>query len=147
MPAEDWDRVVGVNLSGVFHCIQAFLGIMRRSGGAVVVNIVSTAARLVSPGAGTHYCAAKRGLVSLTESVNIEEGRNGIRACAICPGEVATALVSQRPEPPGPARLAQMLQPEDVAEAVHYAVTQPTRVTVSELVIFPSAQISGVNVI
>jgi NAD(P)-dependent dehydrogenase (short-subunit alcohol dehydrogenase family) len=147
LSAEQWERVVATNLTGAFHCVQAFLPLMARSGGGVVVNIASTAARLVSPGAGTHYCAAKRGLLSLSESINIEQARNGIRACAICPGEVATPLVQQRPEPPGPERLSAMLRPEDVAEAVLYAVTRPPRVTVSEMAIYPTAQISGRHVV
>ena len=140
---EQWDSVVAVNLNGAFHCTQAFLPAMREAGAGLVVNIVSAAARLTSAGAGAHYCAAKRALLSLTESTNIEEGANGIRACAICPGEVATPLVDQRPEPPGPERLSAMLRPEDVADAVHYVVTRPSRVTVSELMIFPTSQISG----
>ncbi|MCK4283916.1 MAG: SDR family oxidoreductase [Candidatus Brocadiae bacterium] len=140
---EQWERVVAVNLNGAFHCVRAFLPIMKESGGGIVVNIVSAAAWLVSAGAGTHYCAAKRALLSLTESINIEQGRHGIRACAICPGEVVTPLVNHRPEPPSAERLAAMLRPEDVAEAVHYVVTRPSRVTVSELTIFPSSQISG----
>ncbi len=144
---EQWARIIAVNLTGVFLCIQAFLDLMRRGGGGVVVNIVSTVARLVSPGAGSHYCAAKRALLSLTESVNIEQGRHGIRACAISPGEVDTPLVDRRPEPPSPERRAAMLRPGDVAEAIHYVVTRPARVTIGEIVIWPSAQVSGIFIV
>ncbi len=143
MSPEQWESVIAVDLNGVFHCTQAFLKQMRRRGGGIVVTIVSTAARLVSPGTGTHYSAAKRALLSLTESINIEEGRHGIRGCAIIPGEVDTPLVDFRPVPPSPERRATMLRPEDVAEAVYYVVTRPARVTVSDLVIWPSAQVSG----
>lgn len=147
MSAEQWEKVMAVNLNGVFHCTQAFLPIMVEGGGGIIVTIVSTASRLVSPGAGAHYCAAKRALLSLTESINIERGRNGIRACAISPGEVDTPLVDQRPEVPSAERRAAMLKAGDVAEAVHYVVTRPARVTVSDLVIWPSAQASGQSVV
>ncbi len=147
MSAEQWERVISVNLSGVFHCTQAFIELMRRGGGGSVVTIASTAAHLVSPGAGAHYCAAKRALLSLTESINIEEGKHGIRACTISPGEVDTPLVDKRPEPPSAERRATMLRAGDVAEAVYYVVTRPARVVVSDLVVWSAAQISGVYVV
>jgi NAD(P)-dependent dehydrogenase (short-subunit alcohol dehydrogenase family) len=146
LSAQQWERVIAVNLSGVFHCLQALRPLMQRTG-AIVVNIASTAGRIASPGGGTHYCAAKRGLLSLTESINQEQGRNGIRACAISPGEVDTPLVDRRPQPPSPERRAAMLRPQDVADAVYYVVTRPPHVTVTELVIYPSAQISGLYVV
>lgn len=144
MSADQWERVVAVNLTGAFHCVQAFLPGMREAGGGVIVTIVSTAAVLTSVGAGAHYCASKRALLSLTESINLEEGRHGLRACAICPGEVDTQLIDRRPQPPTAERRAGMLKPADVAEAVMYIVTRPARVTVSELIIWPRNQISGV---
>lgn len=144
--AQQWEEVVAVNLNGAFHCLQALLPLMRNSGGAVVVNIVSTAARFTSPGAGVAYCASKRGLLSLTESINIEQGRYGIRACALLPGEVDTPLIDARPTPVSPERRAAMLRPEDIAEAVHYLLTRPSRVTVTELLILPTSQAAGVHV-
>ena len=147
MSPEQWEQVIAVNLSGVFHCTQALLPLMRRGGGGTIVNIVSTAARAASPGAGAHYGAAKRGLMSLTESINVEQGHYGIRACAISPGEVDTPLIEKRPELPSAERRAAMLRPEDVAEAVHYVVTRPARVTVSEMVIWPAMQAAGMYVV
>jgi len=147
MTPEDWDRVIAVDLTGVFHCTQSFLGQMRQRGGGTVVTIVSTAALLTSPGAGTHYCAAKRALLSFTESINMEQGRFGIRGCSISPGEVDTPLIDRRPQPTTPKRRATMLKPGDIAEAVYYAVTRPSRVTVSDIVIWPSAQISGQTIV
>jgi NAD(P)-dependent dehydrogenase (short-subunit alcohol dehydrogenase family) len=143
---EQWDRVIAVNLTGVFHCTQALLRLMRKTGGTVV-NIASTAGRVASPGGGTHYCASKRAVLSLTESINLEQGRHGIRACAISPGEVDTPLIDRRPQPVSAERRAAMLRPEDVADAVYYVVTRPPRVTVTELVIYPSAQVSGLYVV
>jgi NAD(P)-dependent dehydrogenase (short-subunit alcohol dehydrogenase family) len=143
MAAEEWERVLAVNLNGVFHCIQAVLPLLRARGGGVIVTVSSTAAVLTSSGAGTHYCAAKRALLSLNESINLEQGRHGIRACVICPGEADTPLVDMRPEPPSAARRAAMLQPGDIAEVVHFVATRPPRVTISDIILWPSAQLSG----
>jgi NAD(P)-dependent dehydrogenase (short-subunit alcohol dehydrogenase family) len=144
MSAEQWERVVAVNLNGVFHCTQSFLPLLREGGGGIVVTISSGVARSASVGAGTHYCASKRALLSFTESINQEQGRHGIRACAICPGEVDTTFIDTRPEPPDAERRAMMLKAGDVAEAILWAVTRPARVTVDEIYIYPTAQISGV---
>lgn len=143
MSPEQWERVIGVDLTGVFHCTQAFLPMMRERGSGVVVTIASAAALGATAGAGAHYCAAKRALLSLTESINAEESRHGIRGCVICPGEVDTPLVDMRPSPPSTERRAAALKPGDVAEVVYFAVTRPARVTVSEIVVYPSAQLSG----
>ncbi len=145
MSPAQWERVIAVDLNGVFHCTQAALPGMRAQKKGNIVTLVSTAGLLASPGAGAHYCAAKRALLSLTESINIEEGRNGICACAICPGEVDTQLIDRRPQAPSPERRAAMLRTEDVAEAVLFVVTRPARVTISDLVIWPSSQISGIH--
>jgi len=140
---QQWERVIGVNLTGAFHCAQAFLDVMREQGAGTIVTIVSTSALMATAGAGVAYCAAKRALLSLMESVNAEQAKHGIRACAVSPGEVDTPLVDQRPQPPSTARRAAALRPGDVAEAVFFAVARPPRVTVSEIVMYPSAQLAG----
>jgi NADP-dependent 3-hydroxy acid dehydrogenase YdfG len=147
MSAEQWEQVIAVNLNGVFHCTQAVLPLMRESGGGIIVTISSGAARSASAGAGTHYCASKRALLSFNESIIQEEGRHGIRACVISPGEVDTPFVDTRPEPPSAERRDAMLRAGDVAEAIHWVATRPARVTVSEIYIWPSAQASGVYTI
>jgi NAD(P)-dependent dehydrogenase (short-subunit alcohol dehydrogenase family) len=146
MTAEQWQQVIAVDLTGVFHCVQAFLPLLR-VGGGTVVTIVSTTAILVSPGGGTHYCAAKRALLSLNASINMEQGRHGVRACAVLPGEVDTPLIEKRPVAPSAARRATMLRPADVAEAVYFAATRPAHVTVSDIVIWPTAQVAGIHTV
>lgn len=143
MSADQWEKVISVNLNGVFHCVQAFLPLLRDHGGSII-TIVSTTALLATPGGGAHYCAAKRALLSLAESINMEQGRHGIRSCAILPGEVDTPLIDKRPTAPSPERRAAMLRPEDIAEAVYFVATRPPRVAISDLVIWPSAQIAGI---
>ena len=67
---------------------------------------------------GPACCAAKHGLVALSESLNQEECRHGIRSCCICPGEVATPILDKRPVPVTVEDKARMLQSEDLAETI-----------------------------
>ena len=79
--------------------------------------------------------------MALTHVINEEEREYGIRACAICPGEVETPILELRPEPVSPEHRARMLQPEDVVAAVLFVAGLPPRVCVPELVIKPTWQI------
>jgi len=136
---EDWDRVVDVNLTGAFNLYRAFLPHLRRTRG-VVINISSMAGIRVGLLGGAAYCASKHGMNALTQSINLEEWRNGIRACVICPGEVDTPILEARATPVTPEHRATMLLPEDVASAVLFAATQPQRALVDLITIRPSAQ-------
>lgn len=140
---EDWDAVLRTNLDGVFFCTRAALATMRAEGGGQVINISSGAGRRPSPISGVAYSAAKHGVHVLTFMLNDEEWRNGIRATVIAPGEVATPIMEQRPEVPPRETWKDMLQPEDIAEAVRYVVTLPKRVLVDELSIRPSVRRAG----
>jgi NADP-dependent 3-hydroxy acid dehydrogenase YdfG len=140
---EDWDAVVRTNLDGVYHCTQAVLPILRRQGGGQVINISSQAGRRASALSGVAYSAAKHGVVALTQSLNDEEWRNGIRACCIEPGEVATPIMEFRPQVPPRETWVDMLQPEDLAEAVRYVATSPARVLVDEISIRPRVRRLG----
>ena len=108
----------------------------RRDG--VVINVSSWAGRYDTFMTGPAYNAAKHGVVAMTMHLNMEECRNGIRACALCPAEVATPIMRNRPVPPSEAELARMLQPEDMGEAILWVATQPPHVCVNELVISPT---------
>jgi NAD(P)-dependent dehydrogenase (short-subunit alcohol dehydrogenase family) len=134
---EDWDAVVAVNLSGMFYCCHAVIEGMRRRGGGTIINFASWAGRHAGYFTGPAYNATKRAVLALTESINIEEGLNGLRATAIVPEEVATAIVDKRPVPPTAEERARMLLPEDVARSVVFAAAQPARVCINELVISP----------
>ena len=124
-PAE-FDAVIAANLSGTFYAIHAVLPAMRAQGGGTIVNIGSVAGRQVTVGGGVAYCVAKHGVVALTESVNLAECQHGIRACVVCPGGVATRAHAHRSQEERDA----MLHPDDVAEAVLYAVQAPPHAAV-----------------
>jgi NAD(P)-dependent dehydrogenase (short-subunit alcohol dehydrogenase family) len=135
---EDWTRVIEVNLTGAYLCVQGALPLMRERGSGTIVNISSMAGKRTSISAGVAYCASKHGLGSLTRSINLEERRRGIRACEVCPGEVNTPILDTRPYPPPLDSRAYMLQPEDIAQAVLFVVTLPPRAMVEELLITPT---------
>jgi NADP-dependent 3-hydroxy acid dehydrogenase YdfG len=77
-------------------------------------------------------------VIALTESINMEECANGIRATSILPGEVATPILEKRPVPPPPHERARMLQAEDLGRTIAFLATLPARACVNELVISPT---------
>jgi NADP-dependent 3-hydroxy acid dehydrogenase YdfG len=111
---------------------------MRAQKDGVIINISSWAGIHTSMVTGPAYNASKHAVVSLTENLNMEECVNGIRACAICPAEVATAIMDRRPMPPTPEERARMLQPQDLGNAIRWVAEQPPHVCVNEIVISPT---------
>ncbi len=135
---ETWDHLLAVNLNGAFYCVWAALPVMREHGDGLIVNVSSWAGRYDSVVSGAAYSAAKRGMLAMNESLNREEGGNGIRACAICPGEVATPILDHRPVPVSAEDRARMLQPEDVAATIVFVARMPSHVCFNEIVISPT---------
>jgi NADP-dependent 3-hydroxy acid dehydrogenase YdfG len=134
----EWDRLIEVNVNGVYYCVSAVLPIMRRQRDGLIINISSWAGRYNSSVAGAPYSASKHAVMALNASINLEESRNGIRACAICPGEVATPILDRRPVPVGVEERAKMLQPEDLAETILFVARMAPRACVNEILISPT---------
>jgi NADP-dependent 3-hydroxy acid dehydrogenase YdfG len=134
---EDYRTMITTNLDGVFYCIQAFLPTMRRQKSGTIINIVSDSAKVANVKAGAGYVASKFGLAGLTQSVNAEERVNGIRACAIFPGDIDTPLLNRRPVPPTPEARQKMLQSEDVAKCALLAINLPPQAVIEEILIRP----------
>jgi NAD(P)-dependent dehydrogenase (short-subunit alcohol dehydrogenase family) len=130
---EDWRGILDVNLTGAFYCAQAFLPSMRERGIGTIVNINSDVGRRARELAGAAYVASKFGLAGLTEQINAEERRHGIRACSIFPRDINTPLLDRRPEPPPPEVRARMIQPEDIAACVWLAATLPPRAAIEAI--------------
>ena len=80
---------------------------------------------------------SKFGLAGLTQSINAEERGNGVRACAIFPGDIHTPLLDKRPSPPPAEARAKMMRAEDVAECAVFAINLPGRAIVEELIVRP----------
>jgi NADP-dependent 3-hydroxy acid dehydrogenase YdfG len=136
--AEGWDTVVGIDLDGAFYATRAVLDAMRARRDGLVINVSSWAGRYDSFLTGPAYNAAKHGLVAMTAHLNMAEGKNGIRACVICPGEVNTPILDKRPIPVPPEARAKMLQPADMGETIRFLARLPAHVCISELVIAPT---------
>lgn len=135
---EGWRQVVDINLNGVFALTQAVLPVMRAQQSGTIVNISSVAGLEASLISGPAYSASKAAVNSFTESINLAERHRGIRACAVCPGEVATPILKQRPKPPPEAAFATMLQPEDLAAIVLLVATLPARAAVELVHVRPT---------
>jgi NADP-dependent 3-hydroxy acid dehydrogenase YdfG len=86
------------------------------------------------------YSASKTALASLCQSLNAQEAASGVRACHLCPGDVDTDFLAQRPEVPGAEARTAMLTAQDVARAVQFVLDSPAHVRVDELVISPVSQ-------
>lgn len=140
LATEDWDLIVGANLTGTFLMSRAALPAMRAQRSGTIVNISSLAGYRPSTLTGPAYNAAKAGVNAFTESLNQAERTHGIRACALCPGEVATPILEKRPQPPTAEARALMLTPEDVAQAIVFVATLPPRAMVELLILLPTAE-------
>lgn len=137
LSSSDYHMMIDTNLNGAYYCVQAFLPGMRARRSGTIVNIVSDAARQASAKAGPAYAMSKFGMLGLTQAINAEEKPNGVRACAILPGDIDTPLLDKRPSPPPAEARQKMLMPEDVADCVMLAVNLPPRAVVEEILIRP----------
>ena len=138
LSTSDWNTVIDVNLNGAFYCCHAVLPIMQAQQEGLIINISSWAGRFVSRVSGAAYSTAKHGLNAMTESINQQYCTDGIRASAICPGEVATEILDARPQPVSTEDRARMVQPEDLGDLILYVCQTPRHVCLNEITISPT---------
>lgn len=135
----EFEAILAINLTAVAATIDAALPELRRCGGTVIV-VSSYAGWSHQGGAGVAYSASKTAVSSLLRTLNQQEALHGIRACHLCPGDVATDFLEQRPEVPDAAARAVMLSAEDIARTVGFVLESPPHVRIDELVISPLSQ-------
>lgn len=135
---DSFDHIVGINLNGALYCIHAVLPSMRAKKDGLVINISSWAGRFEEYLTGPAYNASKTALAALTLSLNDEECVNGIRACCIFPGEVATPILRHRPVAPTQEEIDRMLQAEDLGRTIRFVAEMPPRVCINEIMITPT---------
>ena len=129
-PAE-WERMIGLNLSGVYYCCHEVLPIFRKNPGGDVINISSLAGKNAFAG-GAGYNASKFGLTGFSEAMMLDHRQEGIRVSYIMPGSVDTEFG-------GAAAGAEWkIAPEDVAEIVVTLLRMPRRTTISRVEVRPS---------
>lgn len=97
MTEEQWDKVINVNLKGVFNCIQAVVEVMVNQGNGVIINTSSIVGLHGNVGQ-TNYAATKAGLIGMTMTLAKELGKKGIRVNAVAPGFIMTPMTSNVPE-------------------------------------------------
>lgn len=144
-PIEDWEQMIQLNLLGLLYMTRAALPHLKQSQGQLV-NVSSVAGRTTRPGSAV-YNATKWGVNAFTDALRQElvgEGAH-VRTTLIEPGAVATELQSHlRPEIRENWKKnfgdLKILEAEDIAEAIHYAVSQPPHVNVNEILIRPTEQ-------
>jgi len=135
---EGIDTVIAGNLTSAFYVVQASLPMMRAQKAGVMIHTASWAGRYIGPVSGPAYVAAKHGMVAMSHTINLEECQNGIRSTVLCPGEVATPILLNRPVPETPETMARMIQPQDMGALIVFIARQPAHVCINEVVISPT---------
>jgi NAD(P)-dependent dehydrogenase (short-subunit alcohol dehydrogenase family) len=126
----EWDRLMSVNLKGVFLCSKAAIPVMQRQGGGVIVNVASELG-LVGGSEIAAYCASKGGVLQLTKAMAIDHAADGIRVNCVCPGPVSTplleAIIGASSDPEEERRriaektlLKRLGQPEEIANVIAF---------------------------
>jgi NADP-dependent 3-hydroxy acid dehydrogenase YdfG len=137
--AEEWEKVIAVNLLGTVSTVRAALPHLERSQGTVVTVTSTLGVKAVSD--ATAYCAAKFGVVGFTRALTAEmKGR--VRVTLLVPGGMHTAFFDDRTEQYRPGPDAKLNRPEDVAATVLVALTQPPGCEIRELVVTSSEESS-----
>lgn len=143
----DWDAMLDINVKGLLYVSRAILPKMIEKNTGFIVNIGSTAGKEVYP-KGNVYCASKSAVEAINKGMRMDLNQYNIRVSAIHPGLVETAFSDVRFK--GDTERAKKvyqgykaLQPEDIAEIIHFVITRPYHINIEDLVVFPSAQASA----
>lgn len=145
LKTDEWEKMVDVNIKGVLNGVAAVLPTLIKNKQGHIINISSTAAYRYFPG-GAVYCATKAAVKMFSDSLRQELAPTyGICVSSIEPGAVATHLMDTITDKDILDKLSEMqkmtmLEPEDIAEAIYYALTQPNRVNINNVYIMPTEQ-------
>lgn len=134
MPIEEWDRVMAVNLRGMYLMAKAVIPIMKKSGGGAIVNTASISGLLGWP-ISAAYCASKGGVIQLTKQMAVDYAQDNIRVNCIAPGTTLTPLIErifQQESEPEKAKqqisqmhpLGRFAQPEEIAQAILFLASE-----------------------
>jgi clavulanate-9-aldehyde reducatase len=142
----DWRRMLDVNLWGLLVCTHTTLPLMAEGGGGDIVNLSSVAGRRADAGAAV-YNMTKFGVHAFSEALRQEALHGGVRVTVVAPGFVETELQAHNTDPVvlramarSREQIGEVLDPEDVADAVVYAVTRPAHVCLNEVLVRPTRQ-------
>lgn len=145
---DEWRQMMDVNVLGLLYCTQAAMPHLRDGGHGHIVNVSSVAGRTASAFVGV-YNATKWAVTGFSEALRQEAAMSKIRVTCVEPGMVETELPSHNTNPLVVERIdklkekyGEVLEAEDIADAILHAVTAPPRVNVNEVLIRPSGQVS-----
>jgi NADP-dependent 3-hydroxy acid dehydrogenase YdfG len=143
--SDEWRRMFDVNVMGLLYTTDAAVEVMKRQGGGHLVNISSLAGRKVTRQSSGVYAGSKHAVGAVSEGLRQELLEDNIRVTIIEPGAVETELPNHITDEDAIESLGgllglEILQAEDIAGAIVYAVTQPGRVSVNEILIRPTQQ-------
>jgi NADP-dependent 3-hydroxy acid dehydrogenase YdfG len=145
---EDWRKMIGVNLLGVLYCTHAALPLIAKRGRGDIVNVSSAGGRRTSAGRGV-YSMTKFGIGAFSEALRQEALESNIRVTLIEPGFVDTELAITSDNPfmaaaaaAGKKRIGEVLQSSDVANAIMFALSQPAYVSINEILMRPTRQLT-----
>jgi len=143
---DEWRRMLDVNLAGLLYCTHAALPIMGAAGSGHIVNVASTAGRTAAMGSGV-YNMTKWGVVGFSEALRQECVHANVRTTIIEPGFVDTELQGHNENPMVVEQMEKMekeigkvLEADDIARAITFAVSQPEHVSINEMLIRPTKQ-------
>jgi NADP-dependent 3-hydroxy acid dehydrogenase YdfG len=128
---ESWDLAIDINLRAMMHLTRHALPEIEKASWGAVINVASMAGRRPFAGASA-YCATKHGVVGFTHALFEDVRERNIKVCAVCPGFVATDMVSG-----SGLSVEKMIQPDDIAKAVEFVLTYPDNSCPIEIQIMP----------
>ena len=130
---DEWNRIIGTNLTGIFNCCKAAIPHLRQGGGGWIVNVSSLASKNPFAG-GAAYCASKAAVNAFSEALMQELRYDNIRVTYVLPGSVATGFSGREPGTGAEWKLS----PADVAQAIVDVLNHPPRSLPSRIEIRPS---------
>jgi NADP-dependent 3-hydroxy acid dehydrogenase YdfG len=143
--SDEWRRMFDVNVLGLLYATDAAIGVMKQQGSGHLVNISSVAGRKVTRDSSGVYAGSKHAVGAISEGLRQELLEDNIRVTVVEPGAVETELTDHITDEDAREGLSgllslEILHSEDVANAIVYAVTQPERVSVNEILLRPTQQ-------
>lgn len=136
---EEWDRLIAINVSGIFYAMKAEAPALKASGGTAIVNTASVASFIAAPGMAA-YVTSKHGVAGLTKAAALDFIRHGIRVNAVCPGFVDTGMLAGAIAQPearaaieAQAPIGRIAAPEEIAEAVLFLASDAASYMVGSL--------------
>jgi 3alpha(or 20beta)-hydroxysteroid dehydrogenase len=141
-PREQWDRVIDINLTGVFNGIQAAVGALRTASPSSIINVSSTAGLKGYP-ALSGYTASKWGVRGLTKAIALELGAEGVRCNSVHPGAVATPMIGGLDLPQDHVAMHRVGRPEELAHLVVFLASDESSFSTGAEFVADGGEVAG----